>query len=158
MWAKLFHTKRYMKIYNAYLRNAGFDMRGNAKYIHRSVHLDIGYASHIHMGEGLVISVNSVILAHDFSLECGLTAVGRQNKGREQAFVKDVFIGDNVFIGAGCVILPGTEIGADCIIGAGTVCSGRIPPRSVVTGQKFRTVKSIDDWTAEKLGTETDIK
>ena len=35
--------------------------------------------------------------------------------------VLDVLIGDNVWIGAKVSILPGVEIGSNCVIGAGSV-------------------------------------
>lgn len=46
----------------------------------------------------------------------------------------EIEIGDNTFIGVGCLILPGTSIGRNCIIGAGSVVRGAIPDDSVVFG------------------------
>ena len=50
----------------------------------------------------------------------------------------DVFgtieIGDNSFLGVGCLILPGTRIGKNCIIGAGAVVRGVVPDDSVAFG------------------------
>ncbi len=43
-----------------------------------------------------------------------------------------VSIGDDVWIGANAVILPGTSIGAGTIIGAGTVVAGDIPAGAIV--------------------------
>lgn len=45
-----------------------------------------------------------------------------------------VYIGNNVFIGMGATILMGADIGDNCIIGAGSVVKGTIPPNSVVAG------------------------
>jgi acetyltransferase-like isoleucine patch superfamily enzyme len=46
---------------------------------------------------------------------------------------KPIVIGDRVFIGTGAVILGGTEIGNDCVIGAGVVLKhAKIPPYSRV--------------------------
>lgn len=45
-----------------------------------------------------------------------------------------VDIGNDVWIGINVCILPGTTIGDGCIIGAGSVVSGVIPPYSIVTG------------------------
>ena len=149
--AKLIHNKSYMKIYNSYLRACGMDIDGNIKFIHSSVYLDTSYASHIHIGDNCVISVQTVVLAHDFSIECGLTSIGLGDLNNEKKIVRDVHIGKNVFIGAGCIILPGTCIGDNCIIGAGTVCSGNIPENSIVTGDKWRVVAQTSEWTREKI-------
>ena len=43
-------------------------------------------------------------------------------------------IGDNVFIGMNSIILMGSHIGNNVIIGAGSVVSGNIPDNSVVGG------------------------
>ena len=150
LFAKKFRSKKYMKIYNNYLKQTGVHMNGDVKFIHPSVHLDTGYASNIHLGSNFVISINSIILAHDYSIECGMAAIGEGDNNNEKKFVRDVYIGDNVFIGAGCIILPGTKIGNNCIIGAGTVCGGVIPDNSVVIGTKCNVVANIKEWTESK--------
>jgi len=45
---------------------------------------------------------------------------------------KPVVIGEDVWIGANAVVLPGTSIGAGAVIGAGTVVSGEIPAGAIV--------------------------
>ncbi|GJF14842.1 acetyltransferase [Mycolicibacterium cyprinidarum] len=45
---------------------------------------------------------------------------------------KPVVIGDDVWIGANAVILPGSSIGAGAVVGAGTVISGDIPAGAIV--------------------------
>lgn len=52
----------------------------------------------------------------------------------------EIEIGDNTFIGIGCLILPGTRIGRNCIIGAGSVVRGRIPDDSVAFGNPARVM------------------
>lgn len=151
LFAKKFNRKNYMKRYNAYLRMAGVRISGNVKFIHPSVHVDMGYANHISLGDNCVISINSVILAHDYSLECGMTAIGRGDLRNEKKIVRDVHIGNNVFIGAGCVVLPGTRIGDNCIIGAGVVCKGTIPENSVVVGEKNRILCQTTEWTYRQI-------
>ena len=46
----------------------------------------------------------------------------------------EIVIGNNCFIGARSIILPGVTIGNNCIIGAGSVVTKDIPPYSVVVG------------------------
>ncbi len=154
MCAKALHSKSYMDLYNRFLRACGMDIDGRIKFIHSSVYLDTAYAARIHIGDNCVISVNTVVLAHDFSLECGMTALGKGDLNNEKKIVRDVYIGKNVFIGAQCVILPGTRIGDNCIIGAGTVCSGSIPENSVVTGEKWKVVAKTTEWTENKIRKE----
>ncbi len=47
---------------------------------------------------------------------------------------KPVTIGDDVWIGAGAIILPGVQIGARTVVGAGAVVTKDVPPDSVATG------------------------
>ncbi|MFR1371940.1 MAG: DapH/DapD/GlmU-related protein [Eisenbergiella massiliensis] len=44
----------------------------------------------------------------------------------------------------GVIILKGTEIGDNCVIGAGTVLQGKIPNNSLVKYGRDITVKAID--------------
>ena len=60
-------------------------------------------------------------------------------------------IGNNVFIGAYSIILPGALIGDRCVIGAGSVVAGSIPPNSVVAGVPAKVVKSLDEYRAKAM-------
>lgn len=53
-----------------------------------------------------------------------------------------VEIGRNVFVGTRAVILRGTRIGDDAVVGAGAVVRGRIDAGSVVVGNPARVVRS----------------
>lgn len=61
----------------------------------------------------------------------------------EQGFddLKEVHIGDNVWIGARVIILPGVNVGEGSVIGAGAVVSKDVPPFSVFVGNPGRVVK-----------------
>jgi acetyltransferase-like isoleucine patch superfamily enzyme len=58
--------------------------------------------------------------------------------------VKKVTIGENVWIGANCAILPGVEIGSNSVIGAGSVVTKDIPPYHIAVGNPARLVKKFD--------------
>ena len=55
-----------------------------------------------------------------------------------------VTIGDDVWIGAGAIILPGARIGNRCVIGAGSIVKDEVPDDSVVAGSPAKLVKRID--------------
>lgn len=57
------------------------------------------------------------------------------------------FIGRDTLIGMGALLLSGCEIGAECIIAAGTLITEkrRIPPRSLVMGVPGRVVREVRD-------------
>lgn len=53
---------------------------------------------------------------------------------KEQGFSNgEIHIGKHCWIGSNVVILKGTDIGDNCVIGAGCVISGEIPKNSLVT-------------------------
>jgi acetyltransferase-like isoleucine patch superfamily enzyme len=58
-----------------------------------------------------------------------------------------VKIGDNVWIGANSVILPGVNIGSNVIIGAGSIVNKDIPSDCVAVGNPCRVIKSKSAYT-----------
>ncbi len=58
---------------------------------------------------------------------------------------KPVKIHKNVWIGERSIILKGTQIGENSIIGAGSVVHGDIPPNSVYAGNPAKEVKKLDE-------------
>lgn len=54
-----------------------------------------------------------------------------------------VDIGDNVWIGANCVVLPGTTIGAHAVIAAGSVVRGTVPANEVWGGVPARKIRDL---------------
>lgn len=56
-----------------------------------------------------------------------------------------VRIGNNVWIGAGAVILPGITIGDDSVIGAGSVVTKDIPAGVVAVGNPCRVLREIGE-------------
>lgn len=60
-------------------------------------------------------------------------------------YVSDILIGNNVWIGAGAIILPGVTIGNNSVIGAGSVVTKDIPPNVVAYGNPCRVQKYISN-------------
>ncbi len=56
-----------------------------------------------------------------------------------------VRIGNNVWIGAGAVILPGVTIGDNSVIGAGSIVTKDIPANVVAVGNPCRVLREIND-------------
>ena len=54
---------------------------------------------------------------------------------------RQVTIGNNVWIGARCIILPGVSIGDNAIIGANTVVTKDVPKNAVFFGTEGHVVK-----------------
>lgn len=67
---------------------------------------------------------------------------------------KPISIGDNSYIGNNVIILPGVNIGKNCIIGAGAIVSRDIPDNSVAVGVPAKVVKTSNEYL-EKIKKES---
>jgi len=54
-----------------------------------------------------------------------------------------VVIGDDVWVGAGTIILRGSRIGEGSVVAAGAVVRGEIPPHSLAAGVPARVVRPL---------------
>ncbi|RSK29600.1 sugar O-acetyltransferase [Hymenobacter metallilatus] len=58
-------------------------------------------------------------------------------------FAQPISIGDNVWLGAGVLVLPGVTIGAGTTIGAGSVVTRNIPAGVVAVGNPCRVIRTL---------------
>ena len=58
---------------------------------------------------------------------------------------KPVVIGQNVWIGGGCIILPGVTIGDNSVIGAGSVVTKDIEANVIAVGNPCKVIKKNED-------------
>jgi acetyltransferase-like isoleucine patch superfamily enzyme len=75
-----------------------------------------------------------------------------------------IVIEDDVWIGAGCIILPGVTIGMGSVVGAGSVVTRDIAPHSVAYGTPARVMRALGeapdarDAIAELYGMEAAMR
>ena len=98
--------------------------------------IDPSHCYHITIGDNVTLAPRVHILAHDSSTYIFL--------GKTRA--ANVTIGNNVFVGAGSIILPGVHIGNRVIIGAGSIVSKDIPDNSVAAGNPAKMICPIDEY------------
>lgn len=65
-----------------------------------------------------------------------------------------VTIGDNCWIAGNVTVLAGARIGSGCVIGAGSVVTGEIPPDTLAYGVPCRPVRKITEADALRLKKE----
>jgi acetyltransferase-like isoleucine patch superfamily enzyme len=94
----------------------------------------------IELGDHVEVSFNVRFITHD-----GGVWVCR-DRYPDLDVIDKIVVGNNVFIGAGSILLPGTRIGENCVIGAGSVVRGEVPSGSVFAGTPAKYIKSTDDY------------
>ena len=119
----------------AKLRAAGVKV-GENTHIYGIKDIDTKHGPLIEIGSNVTVSTNVTILAHD--------ATTKKHFGYTK--IRKVFIGNRVFVGSGSIVLPGAHIGEDCIIGAGAVVGGTIPPDSIVIGNPGQIIGKTSEY------------
>ena len=90
----------------------------------------------IHIGTNTGLGAHSVVIAANHAGGASKTYLHtRWDESRA-----GVHIGNNVWIGASCVILPGVRIGDNSVIGAGSIVTKDIPPDEVWSGSPARRI------------------
>jgi len=121
----------------------------NGAVIRPPFHVD--YGENIHFGPGCFVNYGAVMLdVAEIRIGAGcqigpmvqiITADHpRDPAARRQGieFGRPVTLGENVWIGAGAILLPGVSVGADAIVGAGAVVTRDVPAGATVAGNPAR--------------------
>ncbi|MFJ8027960.1 sugar O-acetyltransferase [Streptomyces sp. NPDC096311] len=126
--------------------------------------LQVAYGNHVHLGDdvyvnfGLTLVDDTDVFIGDrvmFAPHVTITTTGHpvhpELRQDGSQFSAPVRIEDDVWIGAGAIILPGITIGQGSVIGAGSVVTANVPPMVVVAGTPARVLRKITDadrtWT-----------
>lgn len=95
------------------------------------------------IGDDVIFGPGTMVYDHDHDFT---TRDGIKDGKYLTAPVK---IGNNVWIGADCIILRGTEIGDNCVVGAGCVLKGKFEKDSLIIQERNTLVKTrkykVDD-------------
>lgn len=149
------NNKLFTKKYYKYLKKLGVNFTGIPNYISSKAYIDGQGLSLITIGRDVVVSRNVTLLTHDYSPETALHAVGKGTADRRLHINKGITIGDNTFIGANATILPGSQIGSNCIVGACSVVKGIVPDNSIVIGNPAKIIKNINSLAQKYLKDQT---
>ena len=104
--------------------------------------INITSAKKIVICKGTTISSNVFITDMDHKYQAiGIPIMEQGNK------LNTTIIGDNCFIGTGSVLLAGTKLGKQCIIGANSVVRGEFSDYSVICGNPAKVVKYYNEVT-----------
>ncbi len=93
----------------------------------------------ITVGDRVQIGANTKIMDNDMH---SLDPIERANDERKNIKHAPVRIGNDCFIGAQSIILKGTVLGDNCIVGAGSVVHGVFPDNVVIAGNPAKIIKA----------------
>jgi maltose O-acetyltransferase len=127
---------------------------GNGTFIQPPFACD--YGSNVSIGDNVFVNFNAVIL------DCAPVTIGdgtqiapgvqllaadhprdAQTRRDLLELARPISIGSNVWLGAAAIVLPGVSVGADSIIGAGSVVTRDIPSGVLAVGNPCRVVRDL---------------
>jgi maltose O-acetyltransferase len=121
--------------------------------IEHNFHCDLGY--NIHIGDHFYAGYNCTILDMAevrigdncmIGPNVGIYTAGHSIEPKDRnksGYAIPITIGNDVWIGGSCVILPGTNIGDNSIIAAGSVVTKNVPTNTIVAGNPAKILKKI---------------
>ena len=100
--------------------------------LHNTIIGPVSMGSHVNLAQGITVTA----LNHNFK---------DSNKRIDEQGVSTnpVTIGNDIWIGANAVILPGVTIGDHSVVAAGAVVTKDVPPHSLVAGVPAKVIKQI---------------
>ncbi|MDD6194415.1 MAG: sugar O-acetyltransferase [Lachnospiraceae bacterium] len=111
-------------------------------WVYANFNLTLVDDGHIYVGDHVMFGPNVTIATANHPINEALRAKNYQ-------YNKDVYIGENTWIGAGAVIVPGVHIGRNVVIGAGSVVTKDIPDNVVAVGNPCRILREVGEHDRE---------
>jgi galactoside O-acetyltransferase len=107
-------------------------------HVYANFNLTLVDDTHIYVGDYVMFGPNVTVVTAGHPVEPEL-------RKKVAQFNIPVHIEQNVWIGAGAIILPGVRIGENSVIGAGSVVTKDIPANVVAVGNPCRVLREINE-------------
>ena len=111
-------------------------------------HITVGARTFINYGavvlDGASVSIGAdVQIGPDVQLLTALHPVDPVERRRGTETAKPVTIGDGAWLASGVIVCPGVSVGADTVVGAGSVVTKDLPAGHVCFGNPCRVIREI---------------
>ena len=143
-------TDERIQVLKALIPNAGPGL-----WMQPPFYCDYGY--NMQLGEKIFFNFNCVVLDVTFVKIGNRTLFGpnvqiytathpmdAKQRASGLEYAKPITIGEDVWIGGGAIICPGTTIGDRSVIGAGSVVTKNIPPDVFAAGNPCKVIRAIE--------------
>lgn len=135
--------------YNLYMTSAG---RGGVQGVFKSVGYNVRlpamilplYPELVSFGNNVEVASGVRFIVHD-AIHGVINRDGHSGVTVKEN-IGEIVIGDNVFIGAGTIILPGVKIGSNVIVGAGSVINKDLSDNSVCAGVPCKQIGTYEGY------------
>ncbi len=130
-----FHSKQ-----SSWIGHGTYIFNGSGEFI-------IGKNSHLSAFCFVNVMEGKVVIGDDVAIGPGTKIFACSNhyefhkKVTASRITDDVFIGDNVFIGANCTLLPGAVVGNNVVIAAGSVVKGALDCNAIYGGVPCKKIR-----------------
>lgn len=151
------HTRPSEQIKRKDMLKKMFAEIGENCYIEPPFHANWG-GKHIHFGNNVYANFNltmvddthiyvgnDVLFGPNVTVASATHPIDSELRRKQAQYNVSINIGNNVWIGANSVILPGISIGENSVIGAGSVVSKDIPPNVVALGCPCKVIREIGE-------------
>lgn len=128
----------YLKIRTWALRKQGFSV-GRDVYLPSDIKIPHNFVykqGKLVIGDRVSIAPSVILILSSHS---NFSSISKSVSQKES----HVIIGNDVWIGAGSIIMNGVTIGEGAIVGAGSVVTRDVPPYTVVAGNPARMIREI---------------
>lgn len=115
------------------VKNAKIEI-GNGTSIH---------GAYIHAQKSIIIGEDCAIAAGVNIIDCNGHVLNSLHRNNVRDIPEEIVIGNNVWIGLNAIILKGSIIGDNCVVGAGSVVKGNFEENSLIMGNPAKFIKTI---------------
>lgn len=114
----------------------------------RNVHFGNGVYANFNLtlvDDGEILVGDNVMFGPNVVIATASHPIHPELRKKQAQYNLPIHIGNNVWIGAGAIVLPGVKIGDNSIIGAGSVVTKDIPSNVVAVGNPCRVLREINE-------------
>jgi maltose O-acetyltransferase len=110
--------------------------------------ISVGARTFINFG-AIILDASKVTIGHDVQIGPGvqlltpLHPLDATERRRALETAAPISIGDGAWLAAGVIVCPGVSIGADAVVGAGSVVTTDMPPNHLCFGNPCRVIREI---------------